>query len=186
MQAHPNGRDRLNCFALVAYIPDPLGKFLDDLRRELVPGCVPHAHVTILPPRPLSSAVDGAIPILRGLASDFPPFEIEAVSIEVFPVTDVVYVEVGIGGAQLHQMHDVMNSGPAGFHEPFDYHPHITLAQELTRDRSVECAAIARRRWAEFPHSRRFTADKLWFVQNTVDNRWIDLAQFSLAAVPVR
>jgi len=29
---------RLNVFALVIYIPDPLGRFLDDLRRELVPG----------------------------------------------------------------------------------------------------------------------------------------------------
>ena len=45
---------RLNVFALVIYIPDPLGRFLDDLRRELVPGCNPHAHVSVLPPRPLA------------------------------------------------------------------------------------------------------------------------------------
>ena len=40
-------------FALVAYIPDPLASFLDNLRLELTPACKPHAHVTILPPRPL-------------------------------------------------------------------------------------------------------------------------------------
>ena len=35
--------ERLNVFALVIYIPDPLGQFLDDLRRELVPHYNPHA-----------------------------------------------------------------------------------------------------------------------------------------------
>ena len=46
--------ERLNVFALVIYIPGPLGKFLDDLRRELVPSYNPHAHVSVLPPRPLA------------------------------------------------------------------------------------------------------------------------------------
>ena len=45
----PEGQ-RLNVFALVVYIPDPLGRFLDDLRRELVPHYNPHAHVSVLPP----------------------------------------------------------------------------------------------------------------------------------------
>ena len=61
MGFNPNGvlsrvpaEQRLNVFALVIYIPDPLGRFLDDLRTELVPGCNPHAHVSVLPPRPLA------------------------------------------------------------------------------------------------------------------------------------
>ena len=45
---------------------------------------------------------------------------------------------------------------------------------------------MARRRWAEFPYRRRFTVETLSFVQNTVQNNWIDLAHFSLNAVPVR
>src|SRR3974377_478668 len=49
----------LNVFALVIYVPDPLARFLDDLRRELVPHCNPRAHVSVLPPRPL--AVDWTI-----------------------------------------------------------------------------------------------------------------------------
>ena len=61
MGFHPNGgpsqipaEERLNVFALVIYIPDPLGLVLDDLRRELVPTYNPHAHVSVLPPRPLA------------------------------------------------------------------------------------------------------------------------------------
>ena len=41
-----SAEERLNVFALVIYVPGPLGKFLDDLRRKLVPGCNPHAHVS--------------------------------------------------------------------------------------------------------------------------------------------
>ena len=95
MACYSNGRDRLNCFALVTYIPNPLGEFLDDLRKELVPGCKPHAHVTILPPRPIGSDAASAAQTLSPLVSEFSPFEIDAARIEVFPVTDVVYVGIG-------------------------------------------------------------------------------------------
>ena len=64
-------------FALVTYIPDPLGRFLDDLRLELTPGCNPHAHVTILPPRPLHADLKETI---RQIADDVrvgAPFRIE-------------------------------------------------------------------------------------------------------------
>src|ERR1035438_9490908 len=69
MDFHPNGmlsqipaEERLNVFALVIYIHDPLGSFLDDLRRQLVPGCNPHAHVSVLPPRPLAVDWQGSFP----------------------------------------------------------------------------------------------------------------------------
>ena len=55
----------LSQFALVAYIPDPLGRFLDDLRVELTPDCKPRAHVTILPPRPLCDDLSSTIQIGR-------------------------------------------------------------------------------------------------------------------------
>ena len=123
---------RLNCFALVAYIPDPLGQFLDDLRRELVPRCVPHAHVTILPPRPVSGGVEAAAGLVQALSSEHPPFDVEASRIEIFPKTEVVYLEVGVGADQLLRMHTAMNVGPFEFEEPFQYHPHITLAQDIS------------------------------------------------------
>src|SRR6202011_4584650 len=104
-----SGQDQVNAFALVTYVPDPLGKFLDDLRRELVPGCVPHAHVTILPPRPLSGTPQMAIETVRSLISDFAPFEIEAGQVQVFPETDVVYLGIGRGYKDLLHMHRVLN-----------------------------------------------------------------------------
>src|SRR5260370_3132475 len=96
-----SGQDQLNAFALVTYIPDPLGKFLDDLRRELVPGCVPHAHVTILPPRPLSAAPLAAIEAVRSRISDFSAFPMLAGEVAVFPISDVVYLSILHAGKDL-------------------------------------------------------------------------------------
>src|ERR1041385_5963088 len=138
MLCDPSGGELVESFALVTYIPDPLRKFLDDLRRELVPGCVPAAHVTILPPRPLSGTPADAIETIQGRLSDFSPFEIETGEVLVFPISDVVYLSIKEGSKELLPMYKSLNVGPLEYQEPFPYHPHITLAQGLTRALSVE------------------------------------------------
>jgi 2'-5' RNA ligase len=173
---------RLNVFALVIYIPDPLGTFLDDLRRELVPGCNPHAHVSVLPPRPISGDWQVAREQVRTLAESWQPFDITLAEIRVFPVTNVVYLELGKGAEDMHGLHAVMNTDSLRFDEPFEYHPHITLAQEIPGDRVREISNLARERWQEFTGPRTFRADRAAFVQNTLGNCWIDLAEYTLGA----
>src|SRR5258705_6542403 len=112
MLCKSDGEDLVNSFSLVTYIPDPLRKFLDDLRRELVSGCVPNAHLTILPPRPLSGTPEAAIETIRTRISDFSPFEIETGDVLVFPVSDVVYLGIRKGANELHPMHAALNVGP--------------------------------------------------------------------------
>ena len=180
MYKDPPARDRINSFALVSYIPEPLAGFLDRLRQELVPNCFLRAHVTILPPRPLSSTSEAAWEIIRGIAPGFAPFEVELAGIEVFSVTDVIYLQVGAGSEELKRMHDGFNLGGLRFQEPFPYHPHVTLAQELRTDELDELVSVARARWAEFPHAKRFRVDKVVFVQNTRRNEWVDLGECSL------
>jgi 2'-5' RNA ligase superfamily len=177
---------RLNVFALVIYIPGSLGRFLDDLRRELTPGCNPHAHVSVLPPRPLSVDWEEASNQARALSEAYPPFRVELTEINIFPVTNVVYLEVGMGVAELAGMHDAMNEGPLQFNEPFPYHPHITIAQEIPLESAPEIDERARRRWREYRGARSFQADDAVFVQNTMDKCWIDLAAYHLGGVPVK
>ncbi|HZT30460.1 MAG TPA: 2'-5' RNA ligase family protein [Bryobacteraceae bacterium] len=178
------GQDR-SLFALVIYIPDPLGRFLDDLRRELVPGCNPHAHVSVLPPRPLSVDVRSACEQARLIAEEFHPFDVEAGEIEIFPTTNVVYINLARGSEELRGMHRTMNRDGLGFQEPFSYHPHITLAQEISPAQVPQLVELAKRRWREFPGSRIFRAEHAVFVQNSGDNQWVDLANISLGAVSV-
>jgi 2'-5' RNA ligase len=178
--------ERLNVFALVIYIPDPLGRFLDDLRRELAPAYNPHAHVSVLPPRPLAVDWEEASNQARALIESAPPFSVELTETDIFPVTNVVYLEVGKGAAELRGMHGAMNQGALAFDEPFPYHPHITLAQESPLEAVAEIHETARRRWQEYRGPRQFPADHAVFVQNTLNNCWIDLAEYHFGAVPVK
>jgi len=176
----PLVRDRINSFALVTYIPEPLAGFLDRLRQELVPNCFLRAHVTILPPRPLTSSPEEAWRELQKLAPLSAPFEIQASSIEVFPVSDVIYVQVSTGSDELKKMHDVMNVAGLSRREAFPYHPHVTLAQDLKPDEVDELVRVARQRWADCPFPKSFHAEKVVFVQNTRCNEWVDLGECKL------
>jgi 2'-5' RNA ligase len=180
-----NGADRINLFALVVYIPDPLAAFLDHLRRELVPGCLPRAHVTILPPRPLAVDARAAIEVARAQVSGFPSFEITAGDVEIFPRTNVIYIGIQEGERELREMHRALNKGALAFDEPFEYHPHITLAQELIPSEVQPLYEHASKSWAAFRHSKRLRAEQAFFVQSTVACTWVDLAEFRLAGVPV-
>lgn len=178
--------ERLNLFALVIYVPDPLGQFLDGLRRELVPHDNPHAHVSVLPPRPLRVEWPLASAQVRTLTEAWNSFDIELTNIGIFPVTDVVYIELGAGAAELRRMHAAMNRSALDFVEPFLYHPHLTLAQEIAHPDVAAVRDLADERWRHYEGPRRFRAERAVLVQNTLTNRWIDLAEYSLGAVALR
>jgi len=170
-------------YALVIYLPEPLRTFLDNLRVELVPGCNPHAHVSVLPPRPIPVAPDTAIEQARAIVAGFPRFDVELGQVEVFPVTDVVYISVEGGAAQLCAMHDSLNRSALAFAEPFSYHPHVTLAQELAPREVQAKRELATRRWREFWGPRKFHARGTVFVRNIEGNQWVDLAEGPLGAI---
>jgi len=193
MGVNSNGRgpaipqeERLNIFALVIYIPGPLGAFLDDLRRELVPHYNPNAHVSVLPPRPLAVDWRTAAEQVRKLAVSWMPFEVELTDLDVFPVTDVIYLEVGEGAQELRRMHEGVNTAALAFQDPFPYHPHITLAQEVPHERVGEVLDLASRRWREFRGGRSFRAERAVFVQNSLRNVWLDLAEYPLGSLALR
>jgi 2'-5' RNA ligase len=181
-----DGAEPINSFALVTYIPGELGEFLDRLRRDLVPTCIPRAHVTILPPRPLLVSPEEAWEHMYPRIKDFPAFEIEARDVEMFESTSVIFVGVGAGRAELRTMHDRLNGGPSGFAEPFAYHPHITLAQDLRPEEVEEIRRKAEIRWAEYSGERSFSVDTVTFVQNTTRNQWLDLAHCQLGVPSVK
>jgi hypothetical protein len=180
----PNGGGRtLSQFALVSYIPGPLGAFLDRLRLELTPQCNPHAHVTVLPPRPIACECD-----LKALTGTLEqegrialPFEVVLGDIEIFPGTNVIYLSLARGESELRAMHEHLNMGSLKFECPFPYHPHITVAQELTAQQAEELAIVARKRWREYDGPRRFPVEWLSFVQNVAPGMWVDLARVPLA-----
>jgi 2'-5' RNA ligase len=172
-------------FALVSYIPNPLGKFLDGLRLELVPGCSPHAHVTILPPRTISGNERQAAEELLEIAENFSGFDVELGEVEIFPVSKVIYIGIARGERELREIYRAFNRGAVAFREPFPYHPHVTLAQNFPLENLEHLAATAIGRWADYPQRRSFSVNSLDFVKNVRGTCWQDLAHIQLRAVPV-
>jgi 2'-5' RNA ligase len=188
MLCDPPETDRINSFSLVSYIPGRLGDFITQLRQQLVEGCVAQSHVTVLPPRPLSIDPHAAEELLRERIAPFPPVQIKISGLTIFEQTSVVFADLSDGREQLLEMHAALNTGPFYFEEPFNYHPHITLAQGFPPEQLYRMFDKASELWAREAPETSFLIDTLVFVQNTVGNRWIDLAECALrgeAAVPV-
>ena len=172
--------ERINSFALVSYIPDPLGSFLDRMRRELIPSCCAKSHVTILPPRSLKISPEEATEYLTEALHDFAPFSLTLTDIEVFERTGVIYLGIGAGTTELKRMHDYLNKGLLKSEEFHPYYPHLTLAKDFPPQELADMERLAKERWATFPSRRSYEVDRLTFVQNTDLDRWLDLAYFPL------
>lgn len=179
----PNGRgERINSFALVSYLPDPLADFLNRLRRELAPHSLAKAHVTVLPPRPLIGSPEEAWRQMQQSLQDFQPFHVELGEVAIFPVSQAIYLSIQSGAEELGRMHSALNVDGLALAEPFEYRPHLTLAQDLPPEQIASGMRLAAERWGAFAYPRGFTVDTLTFVQNTLENRWADLAAVDLAS----
>lgn len=185
MECPPSGAERIDSFALVCYLPGPLGAFLDRLRAELVTSCSARSHVTILPPRSLAGPELRARQQIFDALPDCRPFRIDLGPIEVFPETKVIYLGLHSGDRELRSLHDTLNLNALSFAEPYVYHPHVTLAQGLDPADVEEATKLAKARWKEFQYSRAFEVEMLTFVQNTIANQWLDLVAYELGGVAV-
>lgn len=181
----PNQADRINEYALVSYIPEPLGSFLDRLRLQLVPSCHFRSHVTILPPRALACPQEDALEQLARQVELCPAFELTLGSVEIFKATSVIYLGLGNGREQIEWMHSQMNTDCLWFKERFEFHPHVTLAQEFPAETVTQRQLEAQVAWAGFPHHRTFPIETLTFVQRTSANTWINLAEYPLKLATV-
>src|ERR1700726_5194444 len=123
-----NGREtRINSFALVSYLPGSLAELLDEIRHDFAPESRAKAHLTILPPRPLiefpskpaGTAAAEAMDELRVRLQEFPPFKVALGEIEIFEGTQVIYVSIQNGFAELERMHSALNIGRVAFREPY-------------------------------------------------------------------
>lgn len=185
----------VNLYALVGYIPAPLGEFLDGLRGHLVPGCKLRSHVSLLPPRPITSTHAEAWKQIARMSGQTQRFRIELGDVQIFPETSVIYIGLAKGSEQLFQVHHRLNQDTLKFKEPFPYHPHITLAQKFPPEDLPRLREIAVREWNNCRLARGFDVDVITFVQNLKlpgfdqngqpENQWIDLDSCSLSpAVP--
>jgi 2'-5' RNA ligase len=169
-------------YALVAYLKNPAGEFVEKLRRELHPD-LPHlaAHLSILPPRPLQGTESSALQILERICGREEPFEVTLGDVETFiPVTPTVYIRVQGGAGRMNELHSKLNTEALAFEEEWPYIPHLTIVKMSTIQSAEAAFQIARKRWSQYSGTRRILLERLTFVREDVENHWVDLAPVPL------
>jgi len=165
-------------YALVAYVRNSVGEFVQQLRQELHPD-LPHlpAHLTILPPRYLHGSELSALETLEELCSGVEPFEVVLGEAETFvPVTPTVFIRVAHAAYRMRELHDRLNIQALKCEEEWPYMPHLTIVKLATEAQAQQAYIIARDRWAQYQGSRRISVRELTFVREEDNSRWIDLA----------
>jgi 2'-5' RNA ligase len=169
-------------YALVAYVKNAVGEFVERLRQELHPD-LPHlpAHLTILPPRYLHGSELSALETLEDVCSRVEPFEVVLGEAETFvPVTPTIFIRVAHAAYRMRELHDRLNSQALWAEEEWPYMPHLTILKVSTEEQAQQAYILARDRWAEYQGSRRISVRELTFVREEDNNRWTDLAGFPL------
>jgi hypothetical protein len=169
-------------YALVAYLKNPAGGFVENLRRELHPD-LPHlpAHLSILPPRPLQGSENSALQVLERICGDEEPFEVTLGDVETFvPVTPTVYIRVQGGAGHMSELHSKLNTEALAFEEEWPYIPHLTIVKMSGEQAARKAFQIARERWVHCSDSRRIVLERLTFVREDLENHWVDLAPVPL------
>jgi 2'-5' RNA ligase len=169
-------------YALVAYIRNTLGEFVENLRSELHP---PHAHlpahITVLPPRCLRGSEQQAREQVELVCQGANPFVIEMGEVETFmPITPTIFIRVAHAAYRMRELHDQMNRASLWAEESWPYMPHLTIAKLDTMEAAQVAENVARERWQTFKGTRRVCIEELTFVREAAEERWTDLAPIPL------
>jgi len=168
-------------YALVTYVRNPVGEFVEQLRRELHP-TMPHlaAHLTILPPRELTGTEAAALEFLEEACGQIVPFSVELGDVETFlPTTPTVFIEVRHAAYRMRELHDRLNAKGLRCEESWPYIPHLTILKTETDEQARAACAVARERWAQFPGKRQVHVEELMFVREN-GGFWQDVAPVPL------
>lgn len=164
-------------YALISYVRNPVGEFVDNLRRELHPTTAHMAaHLTILPPRELRGSEARALEFLEEACSRVLPFDVELGDVETFlPTTPTVFIQVSRFAYRMRELHDRLCADGLGCPENWPYIPHLTIVKTEQNEQAQEAITIARHRWSGYAGPRRIHVGELMFVRETFD-QWNDVA----------
>jgi 2'-5' RNA ligase len=167
-------------YALVSYVRNPIGEFVEQLRQELHP-TLPHmpAHLTILPPRELTISEAAAVEFLEEACGRVLPFDVVLGDVETFlPTTPTLFIQVKRGAYRMRELHDQLN-GRLRCEESWPYIPHLTILKTERDDQARAAYIVARERWVKFAGTRQVYVGKLMFVREN-GGLWQDVAPLPL------
>ena len=168
-------------YALVTYVRNSVGEFVEQLRRELHP-TTPHmpAHLTILPPRELTGTEAAAPEFLEEACGRVVPFSVELGDVETFlPATPTVFIQVKQAAYRMRELHDRLCGRGLRCEESWPYIPHLTILKTEQDEQARAACVLARERWAQFPGKRQVRVEELMFVREN-GGFWQDVASVPL------
>ncbi|GER23693.1 phosphoesterase [Zafaria cholistanensis] len=118
---------------IVIPVPEPLSGELGRARasyNDPLAAVVP-AHITLVTGGSTHD-LEGATAHVRAVAAATDPFTVRLHGTGTFrPVSPVVYLALAEGADACARLHRRLLDGPLEAERTFDYHPHVTLAQEV-------------------------------------------------------
>jgi 2'-5' RNA ligase len=120
-------------------IPEPWATELQDYRTSIgdaMAATIP-THITLVPPTDVTDEELEKIEAhLVTAAGDVPAFEVHLRGTGTFrPVSPVVFVSLVEGISQCELLAEAVRRGPLDVELVFPYHPHVTIAHDVTEDR---------------------------------------------------
>lgn len=117
-------------------IPSPHGEFLQERRAAFGDAAawrIP-AHITLLPPTPVDNGLcEEFIEHCKLVATERPPFDVVLRGTGTFrPLSNVVYIQVAQGVSACEKLETALRSGPIHRKLDFYYHPHVTVAHNVS------------------------------------------------------
>ncbi len=170
-------------FALVSYVPEPLGAKIDDLKSSFVSERPSPAHITLLPPRPLRHEPAVAYERIREVLASFPAFELELTNVCTFPATNVLYLAVGKGYEQIFEIYRALNRGEFFHTEEFEFLPHLTLAYPADLIAAQQMSSAVEKAWEQLRPPQPFVIDRAVFLSRTSDGSWNQQGEQSLSTM---
>lgn len=159
-------------------IPEPFGPAIDSARLGYEPsiGRMP-AHITLLPPVDVDSVVlDQVIEHLAAVATQLAPFDVELHGTGTFqPVSPVVFIALSRGISSCEGAEAQVRTGLLAVESRFPYHPHVTLAHDVSEE-------LLARAFEDFTDFRaRFTVSQMHLFSLHSDG-WHPLQAFDFSA----
>lgn len=179
-QPIPVPRPGVHVVGVAIPVPAPHGPYLQSRRAEFndpMAWAIP-AHVTILGPTELRpDEVPHFETHLEGVAASTEPFGLALTGTGTFrPVSDVVFVQVLRGAASCAALELRTRSGRWHRELAFPFHPHVTVAHD------VSPADLDRAARELSGYHLEFDVDAVWLFELGLDGQWRPRRSFGFGA----
>lgn len=156
------------CVGIVIGVPEPMAAELRQARASFgdpLAAVIP-AHITVVTTTETRDWEATAAHVRR-VAAKHRPFEVSLRGTATFrPVSPVVYLQLDEGYDECTALHKEMQSGPLARDLPFPYHPHVTVAHDVS-DAGMDTAMATLRHYGA-----RFTVRSIGLYEHDASGIW--------------